>query len=264
MLAAVVATGQDTHPQFEVASIKAHAGSAGPIKLVLNFPERFSAENVWVKLLIRIAWDVRDFQIVGAPSWVNSDRFDIEAVSNGKTSPAEKRQMLRSLLEERFQVKLHRETRQMPVYELIPAKGGPKMHEPTEGSCVQPDPNTALRPLAPGQEPTLYCGNLRSGARQIEGSAIQMSSFTVWLSDVLQRPVVDRTGFTGTFNVNLKWSDDQVNLNSAAPATQPVDIDSGAPSIFTALREQLGLRLESTKGPVEVLVIDHAEPPTQN
>jgi uncharacterized protein (TIGR03435 family) len=178
VLATGFASGQDARQQFEVASIKPHAGTSGAMKLVLNFPERFSAENVWAKLLIRIAWDVRDFQIVGAPSWVTSNRFDIEAVSNGKTSPAEKKLMLRSLLEERFQVKLHRETRQMPVYELTPAKGSLKLHEPTAGSCVPPDPNTALRPPAPGQTPPLYCGNLRGGLRQIEGSAIQMSSFT--------------------------------------------------------------------------------------
>jgi uncharacterized protein (TIGR03435 family) len=241
VLAAAIALGQDVQPRFEVASIKPHFGGPGPIRFVLNLPQRLTAENVWVKLLIRTAWDVRDFKIIGAPSWVTSDRFDIEAVSEGKTSPAEKRLMLRSLLEERFQLKVHREERQMPVYELTAAKGSLKLHASAGGGCLPPDRNVAL---APGQQP-----------RQIEGSAIRMNAFAVWLSEVLQRPVVDRTGFTGIFDVNLTWSDDQVN---------PTDIDSGSPSIFTALQEQLGLKLASAKGPVQALIIDHAELPGQN
>jgi uncharacterized protein (TIGR03435 family) len=159
--------------------------------------------------------------------------------------------MLQSLLADRFGLALHRESREMPVYFLTAAKGGLKLAS-AEGSCVKPDPN-----MPPAGRKLPFCGSVRSGPAGMDAWKINIKTLASNLSGALGRSVIDKTIFQGTFDVHLEFARDQVG-------THPPETDSGAPSLFTAVQEQLGLKLESGKAPVEVLVIDHVEKPSEN
>jgi uncharacterized protein (TIGR03435 family) len=173
--------------------------------------------------------------------------------------------MLQGLLEDRFQLKIHREIREGSVYELTVAKGGPRLKP---GSCVSFDPNHLPRQTAPGEAEINYCGRMTRGGddsrRTMDGKGVDLvptvgllePSLTGFLSDALDTTVINKTGLTGAFDFHLEWAPQRT---SDVPAD-----DSSAPSIFTAVKEQLGLKLESGKGPVEFLVIDHAEKPSEN
>jgi len=165
--------------------------------------------------------------------------------------------MLQALLEDRFRLKVHRETKEGSIFELTAAKGGSKLRPLQEGSCVAADPNSPPRPLAPAQKPP--CGVLMPGANTanrtmtIDAVGAPIALLTRTLTLMLGRPVLDKTGIAGLLDAfHLEY----VREDAAADAT--------GPSIFTSLQEQLGLKLEAAKGPVEVLVIDHVERPTEN
>jgi uncharacterized protein (TIGR03435 family) len=197
------------------------------------------------------------YQIVGAPSWLNSEHFDIEARAEG--NPAEDRIMLmvQSMLEDRFQLKIHHETRELPVFILTAAKGGLKVQAPRNGSCVAADPFQA--PVGGVRN---YCGNnlLRYQGANVAWDAmgIDMAGAAKILSSALHRAVIDKTGFTGKFDVHVKWTADR----STAGITDAAE--SAEPAVFTVLNVELGLQLKAGKGPVDVLVIDHVEPPDAN
>lgn len=216
-------------PQFEVASIKPSApGSRGPT--IFNpTRERFAINGITTKGLIAYAYDVRDFQVSGGPSWVGSAEYDIVAKPQGEASGQRILAMARGLLAERFNLTLHHESKEMPVLALAVAKGGPRL---------QPSAGTG-GPEVRGGRGRLVARNVTMGllAAQLAGR-------------VLDRPVLDRTGIAGEFDINLEWTPDESS-------------DLG-PSIFTALQEQLGLKLESQKGVVDVLVVDHVERPSAN
>jgi uncharacterized protein (TIGR03435 family) len=229
-----------------------------------------------LQLLMQNAYTVQSFQIVGAPAWINSEHYDIEAKAAGNPSRAELFLMLQSLLEDRFQLKFHRETRELPVYALAPARNGLKLPPPEEGSCVSPPPDAPpdwaggrIAPPGRGQPSTVRCGSIRvmlepSGAR-LQGGKIPMPELVRILSMVLGHSVIDQTGLTDLFDVRLDFLPDETT--EALPAPPPgsaVASDSNTPSILAAVQEQLGLKLQSTKGPVEVLVIDRVERPTSN
>jgi len=187
--------------------------------------------------LISMAYGVPGFQISGGPKWIDNDRFDIDArlttsVATEATNPGLTREDqqkaaegLRSLLAGRFQLVLHPETTEQPVFALIAAKGGPKLQESMESESF-------VRRMGPGS---------------IKGQAVALRMLVVNLSNELNRPVIDKTGLTGKYSFELKW-----------------DTDPEGTSIFAALQEQLGLRLEAQKGPVKVLVVDRAERPSGN
>jgi uncharacterized protein (TIGR03435 family) len=200
--------------------------------------------------------------------------YDIDAKAEGNPNSGQMRLMMQGLLEDRFQLKLHRETRELPVYELTAARGGIKLQAPKPGSCPSPDPDEPLPP-PPGQ--AIPCGRVvmsisPSGAR-LRGGQVSMADLIRTLSNVLGRTVVDRTGFPGMFDVRLEFTPDEslVGLHvplprPAAPsdstaAAQPPDLYGG---IFAAMQEQLGLKLGSAKGPVDVVVIDSVEKPSAN
>jgi uncharacterized protein (TIGR03435 family) len=248
----------EERPTFDVASIKLHQGIGNLVKLQALPGGRLESENVSLRYLMLFAYGVQDFQITGAPEWTRTDRYDIQAKAEG--NPPGKVMagpMLQTLLEDRFKLKLHRETKQLPVYELTVAKSGVKMRSSKEGGCVpwsldSPPP----LPLAPGEQRT-FCGFRGFGVdgqnRKLEVFGITMAELVAILQrSELRRTIVDKTGLAGTFDVRMNWS-----LESASAA------DAG-PAIFTALQEQLGLRLEATKGPVEVIVVDHVEKPSAN
>jgi len=263
--------------RFEVASIKPNT-NPGPgviTGIIRPLPGgRLSANAVLPRFIIQFAYAIRPYQISGGPDWINSAHYDIEAKAEGNATPQQIRLMTQSLLEDRFKLKAHRETRELPVYDLTVSRSGLKLLPPKEGSCVTPDPNGPPLVPAPGQAPTPVCGAAvvtitPSGAR-ILGGKVSMASLILTLSNMLGRTVIDKTGFSGAFDVDLQFAPDQALAVLPPPgppgapgATAPA-ADPAGPSIFTAIQEQLGLKLDSGKGPVEVLVIDSVEKPTEN
>ena len=249
-------------PSFEVASIKPNNSGDNRVMTRSVGNGRFSAAGVTVKMLIGLAYRVRDFQILGGPNWINTDRFDIEAKAETGAS-LQRRQMglmMQSLLADRFQLKVHAETKELPVYELVVAKDGAKLQAAPEPE--RPGPRAAPRPQpTPGGRPEP--GSIISSRRgDVSGYAIPLATLIEFLSQTLGRTIVDRTGITGFFDIMLQWAPDPGEFSPGPDARPPVD--PSGPSIFTALQEQLGLRLESSKGPVEVIVIDSVEKPSEN
>ncbi len=237
-IAAFSQTGEAHRPSFEVASIKPN--TSGSKAGYIRRPEggRFSATNTILRAVIRLAYGFQDAQIVGGPDWINSDRFDFEAKSEAQFQPGEFNVMLQSLLEERFRLKTHREMRELPVFELFVAKNGKK-----------------LVPSSLGDGGPL----VNNGRGRIVSRHAPPEQWVQALSTQLGRQVIDRTGLHGTFDFTLEWAPDP--NPTAGENTSPA---STGPTIFTALQEQLGLRLESSKTPAEVIVIDSVERPSEN
>jgi uncharacterized protein (TIGR03435 family) len=202
-------------------------------------PERVHWTGVPLRVLITNEYGLQDYQIVGVPAWAASDRWDVEAKADAPSAPAEKIQMMRTLLADRFHLTFHMETRELPEYRLEVAKGGPKLQKAEGG--------------APG-------GGVRVDKGLIEGHQTTMATLAGFLKGELGRPVFDNTGLTGSYNVRLEWLPDESQPNSGGEAP-PVDA-MGAP-IFTAL-QGLGLRLTPFKGPVEIFVVDHVEKASGN
>ena len=236
-------------PVFEVATIKPDKSGSGILSFN-NTPDGIQARGFTAQMLIRAAYGVDDNRISGAPGWLSSDLYDIEAKVAGtdvsllsKMSPEQRRLMLQPLLMERFQLKVHRETQIRPVYQLVVAKGGLKL---------KPSP-----PAEPGvtSEPKL---RIKSG--QLIAQRLPISLLVQWLALHAGRVVVDKTGVSGIYDFTLRWSLDD-GLNSAE---EFVSAKETYASLFTALQEQLGLKLEPATGPVEMLVIDHVEKPSEN
>jgi bla regulator protein blaR1 len=257
-------------PAYEVASIKPHK-SGTDMTLLRTTPVGFIASNIALKELIRQAYDVEDNQILGAPSWLGSARYDIEAkVSSSDTdalhdlSPDQRRLMLQPLLADRFQLKVHTEVRDLPVLTLVIAKGGPKLHEAKPGDTY---PNGLKDFNGQGGGPGMML--MRPG--QLTGQGLPLSSLARLLSQQLGSTIQDKTGLTGKYDFTLQWTPDR-NASPMPGAPEPgqqgpgagASTDSSGPSIFTAIQEQLGLKLESQKGPVEVLIVDHVETPSEN
>jgi uncharacterized protein (TIGR03435 family) len=219
-------------PTFEVASIKpSPPGSNG---MSIGSPAgRFIARNASLKLLVVNAFNVQNFQIEGGPSWMNSDYFDIDAKTPDNTTGKQNYEMLQTLLADRFQLKVHRETHELSIYALSVGKSGPKLN--------------------PANEDERSMVSAR-GRGRMEFHKISLSTLAQNLAGNMDRIVLDKTGLTGDFDFTLEWNPD---------IAQP-DTDTSRPTIFTAIQEQLGLKLESTKGPVEVLVIDSVQRPTEN
>jgi uncharacterized protein (TIGR03435 family) len=256
----VSAAGQSPAlPRFEVASIKP-AGDFGPGFGGTGFSRispggRLTIEMSPVAVLISSAYGLRNYQILGGPDWINTARFNIEAKAEENTSPDEMNLMMRFLLEDRFKLKLHRETRELPIYQLVVGKRGPKIklsdaQNPPRGASLAPEAGR----LAPGL--------VRRGRGEIEGRAIPLDGIAGLLTQQMDRPVINKTELMGLYDILLRWTPDAgtVVSNNVAPSPNSVD----GPSIFTALEEQLGLKLEAVRGSVDVVVIDSVERPTEN
>ena len=232
----VLSAGAQPPVEFEVASVKAHIRQADGENSETNALRggRFTARNVTVRKLIRNAFTVGDSRILGAPGWIDSESYDIEAKTAGGVEITRENisQLMQSLLERRFQLRYHRSMSTESGYELEAGKNGLKVREHTGDG-----------------EPSMST-NSRSGTVSLKASRLSMKDFAGSLARQLGRPVVDNTGATGEFDFDLTWSPDQTSNDSV-------------PSIFTAL-QALGLRLVSTKGPVEGIVIDRIERPSEN
>ncbi|HEY3825405.1 MAG TPA: TIGR03435 family protein [Bryobacteraceae bacterium] len=262
---------QSARPEFEVASVKPNTAGNNMIMIRPPTGGRFTATNATLKILAGLAYKVQNYAITGGPNWIDSAHFDITAkAADSNLSIEQMRPMLQSLLQDRFQLKAHLETKDVPVYALLPAKNGPKLPEGKEGGCFQFDPGKPPPPPAPGQGPGAMqppCGGMMMSPNAMHGGKVSMTQFIGALSNMLGRPVIDKTGFTGTFDVNLEYSAEGLALGGRGGPGPPPGapaFDTSGPSIFTAVQEQLGLRLESQKAPGEILVIDSAEKPSEN
>jgi uncharacterized protein (TIGR03435 family) len=250
--------------RFEVASIRRNeSGTAVGGGLAGVQPGGvFMARGVTLQRLIGAAYGAT--QIVGGPAWIDRDRFDVEARAGGAATLADVQSRLRTLLVERFQVVVHTETRELPVFALIvdrPDRGpGPKLRE-SDARCR--DEARAFVPGAP-PGPVPACGDFRKSARTVTARGMTMAQLAGMLTNDVGRPVLDRTNLDSAYDLELEWSSD-LGLRQAPPGSAGADrLTPDGLSLFTALQEQLGLRLESTRGPVTVLVVDRAEAPAPN
>jgi uncharacterized protein (TIGR03435 family) len=256
-------------PQFEVASIKPSVSDG--IMNVRPLPGRLTGDAS-LQILMQYAYAIQPFQVVGGPSWLVSERYQIDAKADATAGRDRMFLMLQSLLEDRFQLKTHRDMKELPVFALLPNTGGLKLPPPKEGVCVDSAADAALewaggRMAAPGEvQPAKgRCGAavlaLGLGGAHLRGGKIIMPELARTLSLVLGRSVIDKTGFTELFDLQLDFVPD--DSTPAMPPPPPGSVIPGL-SIAQALQQQLGLRLESTRGPVQLLVVDHAEQPSAN
>lgn len=228
--------------KFDVASIKPSGSGVKRVAEVRPLPGgRISATYMAVNNLIQVAFRVRPYQISGGPAWLESDPYDIEAKPDNPAAAGAWQGMLQALLVERFKLKFHRETKELPIYSLVLARKdgalGANLTKAKEGSCADPNQPAAGKPA---------CG-FRTGRDHLTGFGEPIGALADALSRILGRSVVDHTGLTAKFDFSVKYADDA----------------SGA-SLFTALQEQLGLKLEAQKGPVEMFIIDGAQRPAEN
>ena len=250
---------------FEVASVKPR-DPANPRSMMVADPSgRFTAMNIPVVMLIRTAYGLQNDQVIGGPDWMRSEGFNITAKAPDGTPVTAMGPLLESLLAERFQLTFHREKRELPAFALVTARSdgslGPRMKP---NPCVW-DFTKPPGPPVPGQP---QCGNISEGFGRMTLNAMPVPVFLQYLAPKVNRVIVDRSGLTGNFDIELQWTPDQLPPRPpGAPADQPirvngVDIDPNGPSLFTAIQEQLGLKLDATRAPVDVLVVDRLERPT--
>lgn len=267
-------------PTFEVASIKRNNSGDGFTTRGGGPGGRVNYVNVPVRQIIIAAYQLQPFQIIGGPSWITADRFDVIAKAPDGSTPEQTNLMLRSLLADRFKLKVHTETREMPVYSLVKARPDGKLGDKLQPAAVDcgptgrgrggpPPPGPGATPGAPGpQAPLMGCrAMITPGRLQMGGQPL--SQLAQMLSNQVARPVIDKTGLTGSYDIELSFMPEGPGrggpvgpLPPGMPPIQPPDPD--APSLFTALQEQLGLKLESERGPVDVIVIDSIEQPTED
>ena len=248
---------------FEVASIKPTAPGTHMSRIQFGPGGGITITNSTLKGLVRLAYDVQDFQVTGGPGWYEADRYDVIAKPNAspdsenttmadsramtdaqrQKAQAEVQQRLRALLADRFQLKIYRETKEQTIYALVVARGGSKLQEAKE----------------PGS-------SMSMGGRRLTAKGTTMTFLVGSLSGKLGRPVLDKTGLTGHYDFTLQFAPDPPapGAGPSGEKTEPGASDPEGPSIFTALQEQLGLKLDSQKGPVEMIVVDHAEKPSEN
>ena len=238
------------------------------------FPGRLTA-SAPLRVLMEAAYQVQPFQIQGGPEWVQWEGYAVDAKASGNPEHAQMMLMLQSLLADRFQLHIHRVSREMPVYALVPARGGLKLSPPQNGSCVEEtpgqgslaDPGARMQPPIPGPTLAPRCGGLDvmldAGGARMRGGKVPMAEFVRVLSLNLGRTVKDQTGFSGVFDIKLDFLPDDTTPGLPPPPPGAIPAGTASPSIFSAV-QQIGLRLESTKGSVEVLVIDHVERPSAN
>jgi uncharacterized protein (TIGR03435 family) len=223
-----------------------------------------TVRNVSLKMLIEAAYSIQGARISSGPPWMSSDRYDI--VAKGAVG-ADKQQvwlMLRSLLADRFKLRVANEPRELPLYSLEVGKNGPRIRKRDDAECEVPPP-----PSASGGLVLRSCGGpaMVWGPQggYMFGEKVAISAIGDSLSEVVDRPVVDHTNLAGAYDVDLKWTPDGYKpLAAEGEVRRPVDSTEPGPSIFTAVQDQLGLKLVATKGSVQVLVIDHVEKPDAN
>ncbi len=250
---------QSKRPEFGVASIKPNAAGDHRMRMQLMRGGGLNVTGATLKDLVLTGYQLPAFQIVGGPSWMSSDRWDIQAKAEENTSQKQIYEMLQNLLTDRFQLKFHRETRTGPVYELVIARNGPKLSAAKSGSDDAAHDSQG------------------SQARQSHGSgshasskSMTMAQLAQMLEEIVGRTVIDKTGLRGEYAIALSWTPDPGQRSAPADHRSPgqagreeAPSNPNLPSIFTAIQEQLGLKMQSGRGPVEVLAIDSARKPVE-
>ncbi len=243
VLFSAVAAAAQTTPSFEVASVK--PSQPGQRGRSINLPppgREVTAQNVPLSTLILVAYHLQEYQLSGGPKWLDDDTFDIAAKSEQDATREQYRLMLRKLLADRFKLEVREESKEGAVYELVVAKGGSKMPESQEKN------------------------GFRWGGGRINGHGTAKDLAEI-LSSVLDHPVTDRTGLTANYNVQMQWTPERFQpkaLGPGVPSSNEPGPSSDGPSLFTAIQEQLGLKLEARKGPIPMLVIVSASKPSAN
>jgi uncharacterized protein (TIGR03435 family) len=238
----ILAQSDTLGPSFEVASVKPSPADA---RFDMR-PEpggRFTARSITIKLLITVAYDAQDYQLSGGPGWIDSEKYDVVALAGHDVSRDELRMLLRTLLADRFKLKLRQEPREMSVYSLVVGKNGPKLEE------VDPQTQRA---------------GVRSSSTRMIAAPATMAQLATALGISLRCPVLDNTGLKGKYNFKLEWSAMSKPARPPGDDSDLVASDPSGPSIFTALQEQLGLRLRSQKGSGTFFVIERVERPSEN
>jgi uncharacterized protein (TIGR03435 family) len=258
---------------FEVASIKPNAANDNRVSMQRAPGGRVMATGISLRMLMRNAYRIQDFQIVGGPDWMSSDRWDVQAKSEENATQAQVDEMMQTLLADRFKLRFHKETRELPTYALVVAKNGPKLQESQLDTTTTPSSPAVAVATRGGPQPLgrgMVMVNASGGKMQLAGGAMSMSQLAQMLGNTLGRIVLDQTGLKGAYDIKLEYSPEPGQRGpfgggAGGPAgggTASSD-DPNVVSIFTAIQEQLGLKIESTKGPVEVFVIDGAEKPLE-
>ena len=251
-------------PEYEVASVRENKSDAHMMRMMTN-SDGFSGTNLSLQSLIADAYGIKQDLISGGPGWVESNGFDVDAKVAGtdieqlkKLTGRERASMLQPILAERFKLKVHIETKELPIYELVVMKSGVKVKE------AAPDPPSAdpvhtlpEKDQKDGPTPR-HNGMMRMGPGEFTGFGLPMTSLANELSYVVHHTVLDKTGLTGKYDVNLTWAPDRDTSDPLAAAADT------APSFFTAFEEELGLKLQPGKDPVDTLVIDQIEQPSEN
>jgi uncharacterized protein (TIGR03435 family) len=257
-------------PAFDIISVKPDSTNGGMMRTMFT-GDGLSMTNLPVHMLLTQAYQLNDDRILGEPAWTRTDRFDVEAKVAGadvdtlkKLPFDQRRSMVLQILTDRFKMTAHHETRELPVYTLVIAKGGTKLKDVSDAKPTpdNPCPRSGSRMMMQPGKVTVTSG--------------QIQTFMQILSQQLGRTIVDKTGLTGSYDFTLQWTPDNgpggppppgAATGPAGPAgalPSPQLPDPSGASIFTAIQEQLGLKLEPTKAPVDVIVIDHIEKPTEN
>jgi bla regulator protein BlaR1 len=273
-------------PKYEIATVKPSSEQDGQIRMMMT-PDGAELNGVQVQMLLQQAFGVERDRIIGAPDWARSKRFDISAKVAPEVAPKldnlkmeQRRAMLLPLLEERFALKYHHESRELPMYSLVVAKGGPKLKISTAPVTAPPGasggPNGPGAPDGPAGASRLSRehpggpGMMRMSPGAIEANGGGMPFLAHALSALVGRSVVDKTGLTGNYDFSLNWTPDEGSMPRMGPTAGgpppqgDAPTDPNGPTLFTALEGQLGLKLQSEKGKVDVIVIDHIDLPTEN
>jgi uncharacterized protein (TIGR03435 family) len=252
MAIAVAAAASAQQPAFEAASIRPSAKRAPGADWVLRPGGQFIASNITLEELIATAYGMETFRVLGGPDWGRTTQYDVQARGAANVTADQTRMMLRTLLQDRFRLRAAVVRRDVPVYELMLARSdrmtGPRMPPSTPASCVENAPVSA----SPGA-PT-PCGRLFGNPGRLFGRRIPLDLLATRLSPTVGRVVLNRTGLTDMFDIDLEWT----------PDSGPSLASKDAPALFTALGEQLGLRLDLSTGQADVLVIESVEPATEN
>lgn len=271
-----VAAPRAQEPEFEVASLKPNKSGGGMIGIRFPGVGQFNVINMPLREMIRFSYDLQPMQIEGGPDWTSTDRFDIVAKAEGRPTMRQVHAMMRSLLVERFELRTHFETRELPIYELVMARADKRLGanlQPATDECravrvpngsPKPPPPPAGGP-GPGVIPPSDDGmDMRCGAMFGPGyitlRQFTMERFAHDLTMVARRVVVNRTGLEGRYDIDVEFSPE---FRPAPPPGAPEIAvpPSDAPSLFTAIQEQLGLKLEAARGPVQMLIVDSASRP---
>src|SRR5689334_14775811 len=236
---------------FEVATIKPGVDTPGRY-IRMQSVNRFYAKGFTLKALVAAAFSLAPAAISGGASWTDADRYDILASTPGAVQPNQDEQMtmLRKLIVDRFQLAFHREPKELPIYSLTVAKGGPKLRRSAAPAGTLPE---LINVIHPDEKGGIYV--------QLPARNATMAQFAAMMQrSIFDRSVVDNTGLTGTYDFDLEWAPDESQFGGQLPRST----DSSKPSLFAAMQEQIGLRLEATRGAVAALIIDRAERPSEN